>query len=307
MKGAQLTSEAGRARAWDILRITVLPIVLSIAVGVITALVSVSVGLGVIAALLVGAIAILVHLVITLQRADAEAQATLHLLEPVTTAQMVDRSTGEYLLSLAKAQVTFLTTARELPPVFDLELAHQREVLLDQYKESAHGRIRVNLRASPVLRETEGVSSVRETLHATSAVPPLTYWDVPGGLSYLNQQEAMLEAGVSIKRVFIHREANLPELARVIATHLEWRHRYGAEKLDVRVTLIDDTLDSELVMDFAVVDDATVIGLETHHGIAQPTAIVWEAAPAAVTQANRRFERLWTVGLDPETLAPFRA
>jgi hypothetical protein len=297
---------AVQERGRDIVRIAVLPIVLSVVIGVGTALVDTPVALGIIGALLVGVIAVLVHLVISLQRTDADAQATLHELLPITHAKRLDRATGDYLLALATAQTTFLTTARKLP-VFDLELEHQREILLAQYAESANGRIVVNLKASPVLRETDGVSSVNKTLNATSVVQPHTYWDVPSGLSYLEQQQAMLDDDVVIRRIFIYRRADLPDLKQVMQTHLAWRKSYGPQKLDMRVTLIDDSLDSDLVVDFAIVDGTTVVGLETHHGIAQPTAIVWEADESAVATARRRFKRLWAAGIDPDELAEFKA
>jgi hypothetical protein len=289
------------------MRIAVLPTVLSVLVGAGTALVDTAVALGIVAALLVGVIAVLVHLVISLQRADADGQAVLHELSPIIRVKELDRATGEYLLSLAAAQVTFFAAARTLPAVFDLELENQRNVLLAHYKESASARIVVNLKASPVLRETEGVSSVSKTLDATSVVPPLTYWDAPSGLSYLRQQEAMLEAGIVVRRAFIYRRTDLGELAHVIHTHLEWRKRFGPAKLDVRITVIDDSLDSDLVVDFAIVDETTVVGLETHHGIAQPTAIVWEAETTAVAHAKRRFERIWASGADPEEFAEIKA
>jgi hypothetical protein len=282
-----------------------LPLILGVAAGVLTALLNVSIGLGVIATLLVGVLALQIQILVTIERSDIEAQLALRALAPVSTASNLDAATGEYLLKLAEAQVEFLTRSESLPPVFDLELEHQRDVLLQHYKESAQGKIRVNLRASPVLRETEGVSSVKGTLLATSVVPALTYWDTPTGLAYLRQQEGMLDDDISIKRVFIQHEEDLAELTRVIDTHMQWRERYGPELLDVRVTLIEEALDSDLVVDFAIVDGTTVICLETQRGIEQPTAVVWEAADAAVKLAERRFERLWSGGLDPASLGVF--
>jgi hypothetical protein len=299
------SAKALHTRATTVARSATLPLVLSVVAGVLTALLGVSIGLGVIATLLVGVVALQIQILITIERTDIEAQIALHALAPVTAASNLDTATGEYLLKLAEVQVEFLTRSQALPPVFDLELEHQRDVLLEHYKESAQGKIRVNLRASPVLRETQGVSSVKSTLLATSLVPALTYWDTPTGLAYLRQQEGMLEAEVSIKRVFIQHQDDLADLERVIDTHLQWRERYGPDRLDVRVALIDDTLDSDLVVDFAIVDASTVIRLETQRGIEQPTAVVWEAARTSVDQADRRFERLWSGGFDPASLDLF--
>jgi hypothetical protein len=298
-------AKALHTRATTVARSATLPLVLSVAAGVLTALLGVSIGLGVIATLLVGVVALQIQILVTIERTDIEAQIALRALAPVTAASNLDAATGDYLVELAEAQVEFLTRSQALPPVFDLELEHQRDVLLEHYEESAQGKVRVNLRASPVLRETQGVSSVKSKLLATSVVPALTYWDTPTGLAYLRQQEGMLEAEVSIKRVFIQHKEDLAELARVIDTHLQWRERYGPDRLDVRVALIDDTLDSDLVVDFAIVDDSTVIRLETQRGIEQPTAVVWEAARTAVDQADRRFERLWSGGFDPASLDLF--
>jgi hypothetical protein len=297
---------AGQERARDIIRAATLPVTLSIATGVGTALLDVSIGLGIIAALLVGVVALEIQLLITIEKADVEAQVMVHELAPVTHVSNLDKSTGEFLLSLATAQAGFLTADPRLPPVFGDELEYRRKRLLEQYEECARGEMRVSLVTSPIIRETDGVSAVRKTLRATSLVPPLSYWDVARGLSYLTQQEGMLEDGVSIKRVFIQNSATLDELSRVMATHLEWRDRYGDNLLDVRVALLDEQLDDDLVVDFALVDDSTVVRLATQHGIDHPTAVVWEAAPSAVARGNRRFERLWSGGREPTSFPQFK-
>jgi hypothetical protein len=297
---------AGRERAQDIIRAAILPVTLSIVAGIGTALLEVSIGLGIVAALLVGVIALQIQLLTTIGKADVEAQVILHELAPVTKVLELDKSTGEFLLSLATAQIEFLMADPQPPPVFNDELEFRRKRLLGQYEECARREMHVSLVASPIIRETDGVSAVGETLRATSLVPPLTYWDVARGLSYLVQQEGMLEDGVSIKRVFIQNSTALDELSRVMATHLEWRDRYGDDLLDVRVVLLDEPLDDDLVVDFAVVDASAVIRLATQHGIDHPTAVVWEAEPSAVAQGNSRFERLWQGGCDPTSFPQFK-
>lgn len=297
---------ASRERAKDIIRTATLPVVLGIVVGVGTALLEVSIGLGIVAALLVGVTALQIQLLVAFEKADVEAKVTLRELAPVTTVTSLDKPIGEFILALATAQIDFLKEDPRRPPVFNDELEHQRDRLLEQYTECARGTMRISLVASPILRETDGVSTVRKTLCATSLVPPLTYWDVASGLSYLKQQESMLDARVSIKRVFIQNSETLDELSRVMATHLEWRDRYGEDLLDVRVALLDDSLDDDLIVDFAVVDDSTVIRLETQRGIDHPTAVVWEAAHAAVARGNDLFTRLWAGGHDPTSFSTFK-
>jgi hypothetical protein len=294
-----------RSRTRAVARAAVLPVALSIAAGVGTALLDLSIGLGVIAALLVGVIVLQIQVLTTIDKTDVDAQLTVRELAPFLGARELDRATGDYLLKLAQAQIHFLQTDADRPTAFDLELGHQRERLLDQYEECARGILRVNLRASPILRETDGVSTVTKSFRATSLVPPHAYWDGASGQSYLQQHQGMLDGGVEIKRVFIQSPEALDELIPVVSKHLDWRSQYGATQLDVRVVFLEESLDGDLIEDFGIVDDATVIRLETHRGLAQPTAVVWESSAQATTRANRHFDRLWSLGHDPVHLPGF--
>jgi hypothetical protein len=94
-----------------------LPVVLSVATGVLTALLEIPIGLGVIAALLAGVVALQIQILVTIDQSDIEAQIAPRAQAPAA--------------------------------VFDLELEHRRDVLLEHYKESVQRKVRVDLRASP--------------------------------------------------------------------------------------------------------------------------------------------------------------
>lgn len=297
---------AARREAKKIVRGSALPIAISVIAGVGTALLDPQIGIGVVVALVVAAISLQIQLIAQITSADVEAQVQLQELSPITTVSKLDHDSADFLKSLAKAQTRYLESSPNRPVVFDLELDHRRTMLLEQYEECARGTMRLNLRPSSILRETDGVSTVNEELRATSVVPALTYWDGPTGLSYLEQQEAMLERGVKIRRVFIQSETKLDDLSQVIERHVSWRESYGKDKVDVRVALIEQLAD-ELIGDYAIVDRSSVIRLETQHGLAQPTAVTWDTAPATVDAASRMYDRLWLSGADPAGMANFSA
>jgi hypothetical protein len=282
------------------------PLALGILAGIGTSTLPLAVGLGILAALVVGVITLQIQVMVTMERNDVEAQMLLRELEPIVRLSHLDEASGEFLLRLAAAQANYLNARPRPPALFDDELSHQQQRLLERYDEGAQGKMSVSLVASPVFRETDGISMVKKNLCATSLVPARTYWDGASGASYLRQQEGMLEAGISIKRVFIQPQEELEALARVMGVHLQWRERYGPNLLDVSLVLLDDRLDDDLILDFAVVDDSTVIRLDTAHGIDHPVAVVWESGPSAVAAASTRFERLWQCGHDPLAFPVFQ-
>lgn len=295
---------AARRQARSLMRAAVVPIVLSVLAGAGTALLDPQIGIGIVAGLIVAAIALQIQLTIQISGADLEAQVQLQELSAITAVRDLDKPSGDFLNRLATAQAKYLRSSPRRPVVFDLELEHRRTMLLAQYEECGRGTMRLNLRPASILRETDGVSTVSKELKATSVVPAGPYWDTPSGLSYLKQQETMLDAGVTIRRVFVQHEASLAELASVVSKHLAWREHYGVEKLDVRVALIE-TLSDELIADYAIVDDSSVIRLEIQHGLDQPTAVTWDTSPTAVDTARRLYERLWVSGRDPMDLPPW--
>jgi hypothetical protein len=286
------------------MRVSAWPIALSVVVGAGTALVELQVGIGVVAGLVVAAIGMQIQLAIEIRNADVEAQVRLRELSPITAVKELDGRSADFLNQLATAQIEYLSSGTDRPTVFDLELDHRRTMLLEQYQECARGTMRLNLRPVSILRETDGVTTVSEELKATSVVPAERYWNAPSGLSYLDQQEDMLGRGVRIQRVFIQPETTLEELVPVISRHLAWRDEYGAERLDVRVALME-TLSDDLISDYAIVDLSSVIRLEIQHGLDQPTAVTWHTSPNAVDAAIRLYQRLWVSGRDPAELAIF--
>lgn len=291
----------GKETARQALRLVVIQLVLGLVAGVGTALVSAQVGIGIVAGLVVFAISLQVQLLADVSRADVEARAKLRELGPVSELLELDKDSAGFLTELASAQARYLKAQRRLV-VFDLELNHQRTELLDKYEECARGTLRLDLRPTSILRETDGVSTVARDLWATSAVAAPVYWDSPSGRAYLDQQETLLEAGIVIRRVFIEEENSLEDVADVVKRHLVWRERYGAAKADVRIALVD-RLAPDLIADYAIVDGATVIRLELHRGSSAPVAVVWETSPAAVERAVRSYERLWQEALDPLSFA----
>lgn len=297
---------AARLEAKKIARISAFPIAISVVAGAGTALLDPQIGIGVVVALVVAAISLQIQLITQIAGSDIEAQVQLKELSPITTVRNLDKPSANFLTALARAQARYLKSGPNRPVVFDLELDHRRTMLLEQYEECARGTMRLNLRPASILRETDGVSTVNEELRATSVVPVHSYWDAPSGISYLEQQEAMLKQGVKIRRVFIQPKRALNDLNLVIERHMAWRERYGKDRIDVRVALIEK-LPDELISDYAIVDRSSVIRLETQHGLAQPTAVTWDTAPTAVDAASRMYDRLWASGEDPANLASFSA
>jgi hypothetical protein len=261
-------------------------LLVSMMVGLGTTLLGVDVGVGIVSSL--------VTFVIALQ-----IQLLAEVAEPFITVTAIDEGSGEYLIALAEAQSRYLTSLAR-PATFDLELAQQRAALLERYEECARGMMRLELRPSSILRETDGVYAVSADLKATSVVNPIEYWDSPSGLSYLAQQEALLESGVRMTRVFIEDKTRLPDLVAVVSRHLEWKRR--GLPIGVRIALID-RLDQDLVSDYAIVDNGMVIRLETQRGV--PVAVVYETFPSSVERALRSFDRLWTMAIDASEFAEF--
>jgi len=292
--------QAIQAQAREITRISAVPIAVSVLAGITTALFEAQIGIGIVAGLVVAAIALQLQLMIQLAGSDLDAQIQLRELGPIANLGRLDKSSGDFLLRLAEAETRYLQGS-EHPVVFDLELEHRRAKLLEQYDECARGMMRLNLRPASMLRETDGVSTVSRELRATSVVPAASYWDSASGVSYLEQQSALLDRGVVIKRVFIQDRSTLEDLSKVMTRHLAWREKYGHETLDVRVAFLDD-LSDELISDYAIVDSSSVIGLEIQLGVNQPTAVTWDTSSVAVARASRMFERLWASGHDPADL-----
>jgi hypothetical protein len=285
----------------------IVPLALGLLVGVGVAVLPSSAALGVLGALLIGVFGLQVQFLVMAEKADVDAQMMLRRLQPIVDIAERDQDAADFLLDLANAQTEFSKSTPGLPIVFADELAHQRRRLLDRYEECCQGRMSISLSARPILRETDGVSAVRERLWATSLVPPVSYWDVQTGRIYLKQQENMLRAGKVIRRIFIQPEDKLGDLRHVVSTHLRWRAEFGVDLSDVRVVLLDGSLDEELVVDFAIVDRSTVIRLATAHGIDHPVAVVWDASSASVSSYSGRFERLWNCGVDPIELEMFQS
>jgi hypothetical protein len=290
-----------QAKAKEVFRLFAVPFAVSLVVGVVTALVEAQIGIGIVAALVVAAISLQLQLIIQLSGSDLDTQMRLRELAPVAKLRDLDKSSGDFLLRLAEAETRYLEGMSH-PVVFDLELEHRRTKLLEQYDECARGTMRLNLRPTSLLRETDGVSTVNKELRATSLVPASSYWDSGSGISYLEQQNALLQRGIKIKRVFIQDKASLSDLSKVVARHFAWRSEHGSDVLDFRVAFLGG-LPEELINDYAIVDNSSVIRLETQLGVGQPTAVTWDTSTAAVDRAARMFERLWAHGQDPSSIA----
>lgn len=296
-------SGAGAGDVRHLGRLIVIQLIIAIVAAVGTALFAVNVGVGIVAGLVAFVISLQIQMLMATASTDFAAQVTIQELAPIVALKQVDPGTADFIKDLARAQGRYLQAPRR-DVIFDLELNHQRTALLELYDECSRGQMRLNLRASSMLRETDGVASVSRELKATSVVPVIAYWDSPGGHDYLDQQEGLLERGVVIRRVFIESEATLSDLRNVVDRHLGWRRKFGADKVDVRIALLEG-LPSDLIEDYAIVDGETVIRLEIQRAVNQPSAVVWETSSVALERAQRAFDRLWRSAVEPTKLPVF--
>lgn len=267
---------------------------------VATSLASQRVGLTIIVAAIMAGIGLQVQLFAETAGSDYEAKTRLKELAPIVKVGELDTKSGQYLVQLAAAQLEYLQSSQRID-VFDLELTHQREGLIEVYDECARGTMRLELSVSPVIRETDGVSTVRSELDATSLVDAISYWNCSSGHSYLDLQTSLLQRGVAIRRVFIERPESLSDLREVVRTHMRWRD--SGLNADVRIAFINE-VPPDLLVDYAIVDSNTVIRLESQRGV--PVAVVWETAPQAVERRKQAFRRLWNMAKDPKDLPEFK-
>lgn len=295
--------QSDRLRALRKPRFLVVLLVATLVTGVGTALLDVRVGIGLVSALAMFIIGLQFELLFATSADDEEAKTQLRDLAPVIAVRQQDRESGEFLLKLALAQLRYLAAEGRLK-AFDAELIEGRRGLLRRYEECARGSMRLDLRPASVLRETDAVAILEQELLATSLVNPADYWDSPLGIKYLRDQEAKLRAGAKIRRIFLEIDGSLAPLRKVVEQHLKWRD--DGLSAECRIALIGK-VQAHLIQDYAVIDQQTVIRLETPRGLDVPAFAVWETDLAVAESQFRSFEQLWEESLDPIEFPEFAA